>query len=97
MFSLHAALPNSFAALNSLLNMPGWQATILFQYGHFCQETGQSQEMPQTSNIVLNQDTHKPNCLEAWLSLLRGRDGSYTQIPLSLNLLESRVWMQNHP
>jgi len=70
---------------------------ILFQYGHFCQKMCQSQKILQSSDVVLNQDTDWPNCLAAWLSLLRGREGSYTQIPLSLNLLESRIWIQIHP
>jgi len=38
--------------------------------------------MRQSSNTDLNQDTDRPNCLEAWLSLLRGSSGElYTNYP----------------
>lgn len=33
---------------------------ILFQYGNFCQETYQSEKMPQSSSTDLNQDIDIP-------------------------------------
>lgn len=79
-FSLPGALPRRFAALNRLLNRPGWQAMTLIHYGHFCQKTSLSQKMSQSSNTVLNQDTDRPNWKKHCLSLLREREGRYTQI-----------------